>query len=165
MNPKNALTLGLLLFVAASIVVLTVKSLRSNPDAAAGTSTSGPAVENPPPAAADGVVVYYMHGNMRCLTCRNIEAYAHEAVEQGFADELAAGTVTWKAVNYDQPGNRHYATDYELVAPTVLVVERKGGEQVNHKNLMRVWELVGDKPAFLAFVRGEVRESLATVGG
>ncbi len=35
MNPKNLVTAALLLFVAAGVVVLVVKGLRENPDAAA----------------------------------------------------------------------------------------------------------------------------------
>ena len=35
-------------------------------------------------AGAESVVAFYFHGNVRCATCKKIEAYADEAVQQGF---------------------------------------------------------------------------------
>jgi len=66
----------------------------------------------------DGVVVYYLHSNTRCPTCQTIEAYAKEAVETGFAEELKNGKIQWRIINYESPGNEHYATDYQIVART-----------------------------------------------
>lgn len=165
MSPKNAATFALLMFVAASLVVLTVKSLRQPPQnvtsagqsPAGGTSTD---VVRDEPTLTDGVAAYYMHGNVRCPTCMNIEKYAHEAVTTGFAEELKSGNLQWRVVNYEQPGNEHWATEFELAAPSVVLVKMSGGTQTHWKNLPEVWELVGDKPAFVAFVQKEVRELL-----
>ena len=157
MKPKTVITVVLLVFVAASVVVLAAKSLRPKPQ------ESGPQ----PPAAQppdDGVIAYYFHGNMRCPTCRSIEAYAHEAVKSGFAEDLAEGRLQWRVVNYEEPENEHFATDYELVAPTVVLVEISGGSQKEWKNLPEVWELIGEKPAFIAFVQQNVRAMLEGSG-
>ena len=99
MSMKEALTNSLLMFVAATCVVLIVKSLSWAP-------------QTPQVAVQDGVKVYYLHGNIRCPTCRTIEAYAQEAVETGFADELKSGKVQWQVINYESPGNEHYALEY-----------------------------------------------------
>ena len=50
---------------------------------------------------ADGVVVYYFHGNKRCSTCRRLEAYSEEAITGGFASELENGDLVWLVVNTD----------------------------------------------------------------
>ena len=152
MKPKTVITVVLLVFVAASVVVLAAKSLRPKPQ---------PPASQPPD---DGVIAYYFHGNMRCPTCRSIESYAHEAVKSGFAKELADGRLQWRVVNYEEPKNEHFATDYELVAPTVVLVEISGGSQKEWKNLPEVWELVGEKPAFIAFVQQNVRAMLEGSG-
>ncbi|HEY4760893.1 MAG TPA: nitrophenyl compound nitroreductase subunit ArsF family protein [Thermoguttaceae bacterium] len=149
MSLKNVLTISLLMFVAASIVVLTVKSLRQSPQAVASSETN---------AMQDGVMVYYLHGNTRCETCRNIEAYAHEAVENGFADELMSRQIVWQVINYESEGNGHFATDYEIVAPNVVLAKFKDGKQVDWKSLPEVWEYVSDKPAFVDFVQKSLRE-------
>ena len=93
---KNILSVGLLLFVAASIAVLVVKSLQQGPPADAWS----------PPS--DGVVAYYFHGKVRCVTCKSIEAFAHEAIQSGFAEQLGQRRIVWRVVNYEQPGNEHF---------------------------------------------------------
>lgn len=169
MTLKQAAATFLLAFVAVTCVVLIVRAVGRPQPAAPGTpDLAGPASApktpgsgSPAPAPADGVHVYYLHGDVRCPTCRTIEAYAKEAVETGFASELQSGKVTWQVVNYDQPENRRYSIDYQVVAPTVVITKWEGGKQVDWRNLSEVWEYVGDKPAFLALVQRHLREMLA----
>ena len=149
MSPKNLIAIGLLLFVAASIAVLAVKQLPQGPNA-----------QDESPPVADAVIAYYFHGNMRCPTCQKIESYAHEAIETGFPEQLQSGALKWQVVNYEAPGNERLATEYEIVAPTVVVVKIEGGQEKGSENLMRVWELVGDKSAFCDYVQGRTRTLL-----
>jgi len=163
MSLKDALTNSLLMFVAATCVVLIVKALPQTPPPQAVASGGAGSPSNDRAsnlAAQDGVKVFYLHGNTRCPTCRTIEAYAQEAVQAGFADELESGKITWQVVNYESPGNEHFATDYEVVAPNVVLAMFKDGKQVKWKGLPEVWEHVGDKPAYLAFVQASLREFL-----
>ena len=150
MKPKTILTIVLLVFVGASIIALAARGLRRQ---AGGPSDT----------IADGLVVYYFHGNMRCPTCRKIESYAHEAIKTGFGAELDSGDLQWKVVNYEASGNEHFGEDYEVTAPTVVLVEMRGGEQKRWKNLDRVWELVmtGTREEFLGYVQEEAKALLA----
>ncbi len=163
MTLKEAAANSLLAFVAATCVVLIVRALERpqplapGPAAQPGAQSPGPGA-SPTAAMVDGVRVYYLHGNIRCPTCRTIEAYTKEAVETAFAEELRSGKIAWEVVNYDRPENRHYQTDYEVVAPTVVLVKWREGQPVDWRNLNEVWEYVNDKPAFLAFVQGRLRE-------
>ena len=63
-------------------------------------------------------------------------------------------------VNYEEAGNEHYATDYKLAAPCVVLASMRDGREVAWKSLTEVWELIGDRPAFGEFVRKNVREQL-----
>jgi len=63
-------------------------------------------------------------------------------------------------VDFEQPGNEHFAKEFELAAPSVVLVELHDGARRKWKNLPEVWELVGDKPAFLDFLQKEVRTFL-----
>jgi hypothetical protein len=63
----------------------------------------------------------------------------------------------WQVVNYEEPGNEHYADEYDIAAPTVVIVKMEGGEEIGWENLMRVWEFVNDKDAFLDYVQTEAR--------
>jgi len=168
MKPKNVLSIGLLMFVAASIAVLTAKALRPSPPSpatgtpAAASGVAGPQAQTP---IDDGLIAYYFHGNTRCPTCQAIESYAHEAVQTGFAAQLEGGEVQWRVMNYESPGNEHFATDYGFVAPIVVLVEMRDGAQQAWKTLDRVWELVDDKEAFLEYVRSETETMLEGTSG
>ena len=159
MKPKSIVTVVLLLFVGASVVVLAMKSSRqSPPDAATASQTGGDRVaEAAEPMITDGVVVYYFHGKTRCATCNTIEAYANQAVESNFADQIDAGLLQWRVVNFELPANEHLAKKYELIASSVVLVRIKDGTQQTWKNLDRVWELVGDEESFLKYVEEETR--------
>ena len=107
------------------------------------------------------VVAYYFHTNTRCSTCRKIEAYSHEAIEEGFKTELKDGTLELRVVNYEEPENRHYIKDYKLVTKSLILVNLVDGKQTEWRNLKLVWELTKNKEAFLNYVRGEVRGYLS----
>ncbi len=153
MSLKNVFTISLFVFVAASIVVLMLKGLRQRPQSAADTEG-----RNMTLALQDGVMIFYLHGNTRCPTCRAIETYAHEAVESGFAEQLKSQQIQWQVINYEAPGNEHYATDYEVVAPNVVLVMFKDGKQMKWKGLPEVWEHVGDKKTFVEFVQKSIND-------
>lgn len=168
MTFKEAVANSLLMFVAATCVVLITRAVAPPPPQlqqvvagsidTSGVTGSGAVSGTPTLAVPDGTIVYYLHGNIRCPTCRSIEAYAEEAVQTGFAKEMRAGTIRWQVVNYESPGNEHFALDYEVAAPTVVLAKYEGGRQIGWKGLPEVWEHVGDKAVFVNFVQKSLRE-------
>jgi hypothetical protein len=110
--------------------------------------------------AAEKYVVYYFHVTLRCITCKKIEEYSREAVEQGFSRQLREGNLAWRPVNVQLSENRHFIQDYQLFTKSVVVARFVNGERRQHKNLQRIWELVGDKTAFQKYVQDEVRAFL-----
>lgn len=111
--------------------------------------------------ASHKVVAYYFHTNTRCDTCIKIEAYSHEAIEEGFKNQIKDGTLELRIVNYEEPQNRHYIKDYKLVSKSLILVNVVDGKQTEWTNLKLVWTLVKNKEAFLNYVRGEVKNYLA----
>lgn len=159
MRTKRIVTWVLLVFVVASVGYLAV---------------SGTARKEAPPASAEGtreaesgekVVVYYFHATVRCRTCRTIEAYTEEAVRTGFADRLAEGTMEWRPLNVELPANRHYIDDFQLATRTVVVADVKDGVPRRWVKLDRVWQLVGDKQAFIDYIWDHTNDFLAETHG
>jgi hypothetical protein len=107
------------------------------------------------------VIAYYFHTNTRCDTCIKIEAYSHEAIEEGFKSAIKDGTLELRVVNYEEPQNRHYIKDYKLVSKSLILVNLVEGKQTEWTNLKLVWTLVKSKEAFLNYVRGEVKDYLS----
>ncbi len=111
-------------------------------------------------APAQKVIAYYFHVSVRCPTCRAIEEYAREAVERGFAEQLKSGALEWRPVNVQLPQNRHFIRDYQLYTRSLVLVKLKDGQEVEWRNLEKVWELVGRKTDFLKYVQTHVRAYL-----
>jgi hypothetical protein len=112
-------------------------------------------------AGSPGCIAFYFHTTLRCVSCRKIEAYAQEAIEKGFAAELKDGRLVWKVVNIEEKGNEHFAQDYQLFTKSVILVDQRAASP-RWKNLPKVWELLGDKEAFLRYIQAETRTFLAS---
>ena len=149
MKPKTIVTTLLLTFVAASIVALIVKESRSKRPPLAPVTVTQP--------AAHKIIAYYFHGNVRCMTCRAIEAQTQETLQSQFADALRTGLLEWRVVNIDVDGNEHFIKDYELTTRSVVLVELKDGKQARWSNLPRVWDLAHNPPAFSDYIATETR--------
>lgn len=160
MKAQTIITILLLGFVGLSIAYLVVK------ESDEGSTGDMEAVD----AVASGqiddgmehqVVAYYFHGHKRCPSCLKIEAYSKEAVETGFGKAMQNGSLVWQVVNYEEPGFEHYADDYKLVTQSLVIVDLSNGEQMEWKNLDRVWLLLGDKDEFMTYVRDEINMYLS----
>lgn len=171
MKLRTIITAILLLFVAASVVHLLVKEVsggrsgaqQETPAVSSDRQTPqrlDPGTTTAPSAIARKVVAYYFHGNMRCMTCRTIEAYAKEAVETGFHEALKTGRLEWRIVNIDEPDNQHYVQDFHLITRALVIEEVVDGTRKRWNNLDRVWKLVRDKDAFIGYVQDELRAYL-----
>lgn len=135
----------LVLFAMASIAVLFAKE-HAHAEAVKASKTTI--------QSGRRITVYYLYDSVRCDSCRKIEAYTREAVQQGFESQMA---VDWSPLNTDKPENAHYLKDFKLISKSVVVVEYDGGKQVRWKELDRIWDLLKDKAAFKKYIRDEVQ--------
>lgn len=106
--------------------------------------------------AGGTVTAYYFHGTFRCPTCHKLEAYAKEAIENNFKNDLASGKLTFKAVNIESKGNEHYVNDYQLYTKSIVLSLTKDGKEIRSKNLDKIWEYVGNKERYENYVRDEI---------
>ena len=158
MKIKTALTVALLLFVVISIVALIARESGNYPRVSTESEADNNAVDTKMPE--NRIIVYYFHGNVRCPTCLTLEAYSKEAVETQFQDELKSGRVDWQVINYHETWNEHFLQDYDLSFQSVVLAEIKDGNEVRYTNLEKIWDLVGDKAAYIGYVGEEIRASL-----
>lgn len=149
MNAKRIVTVALLLFVAASAVALGIREWNK-------PHTAGP-TDVP---QTDKVIAYYFHRTERCATCNKMEAHSREAIESAFLEELKSGRLQWRVVNYQQPQNEHFRGEFGLVAPSLVLVALREGQQTEFKDLADIWILVDDKNAFMDYVERELRAFL-----
>lgn len=132
-------------------------------EAAKETPAAKPSPKAPEKKAGFKIIAYYFHGNVRCATCKKLEALSDEAIKTGFPQELKNGVIEWRVVNVEAKGNEHFIEEYKLFSKSLVLVEMDGDKQLKWKNLDKIWELVKDKDAFLKYVQNEVKLYLADV--
>jgi len=110
------------------------------------------------------VIAYYFHGTFRCTTCRTIEEYSHDAIQTYFAKELGNGSLEFRPVNVEEPENKHFIQDYQLVTRSLVLSLVSDGKEKKWKNLPDVWKLVRDKEKFYQYVKDEVELFLKDTG-
>ena len=106
------------------------------------------------------IAAYYFHGNFRCPTCRKMEQYSREGIEQHFAAQLKSGKLVFQPINIDEPENQHFVQDYQLVTKSLVLVKYENGKQTAWKNLPAIWQNVGNQAAFFSYVKKEVEAYL-----
>jgi hypothetical protein len=111
-------------------------------------------------ASEDKVIAYYFHGSFRCPTCRNLERYAKEAIENNFKKELAEGSLIFKAINVEEKGNEHFVNHYELYTKSLVLSLVKDSKEIEYRNLDKIWEYVRDKTKYIDYVKSEVSNFL-----
>jgi hypothetical protein len=159
MNAKVIVAVVLLLFVGLSLTYLVIKETGKQ-SVAETEAVPVSAITESSESVGHQVIAYYFHGQRRCPSCIKIEAYSKETVDSLFQDALRDGRLVWRVVNFEESGNEHYSEDYKLIAQSLIIVDRHNGEQTAWKNLDKVWELLGDKQAFMSYVYEEITSYL-----
>ena len=109
------------------------------------------------------LIAYYFYGNVRCRTCHNLEQYAKEAIYNNFKDELDKGVLVFKTVNVEEESNEHFVNDYKLYSRALILSLVKNGEEVKHKNLVKIWEYVRNKEKDANYVKSEIKTLLKEI--
>ncbi|MFP4542143.1 MAG: nitrophenyl compound nitroreductase subunit ArsF family protein [Opitutales bacterium] len=154
---KKALQFALLLLVALAVGVWAWDRFApASPEAVLAVAPAAPADD----AAAHVVRVTYFTSDVRCPTCRTIEELTHRTIAERFDAEVEAGTLVFNTRNLDEPGNAHFAEDYELSFKTVVVSHRVGGEERAWAKFDDVWSHANDPEAFMLYLEHGIRAYL-----
>ena len=107
-------------------------------------------------------VAYYFYNTIRCSNCLKIEKYSHEAIENGFSEQLASGELSWMIKNLDEEANEHFVDDFQLFTKALVLVRYENGKQVKWKNCDKVWDYLNDEAEFKKYVEAQVAEFLGS---
>ena len=165
MNIKNILTVVLLIFVVGSVGYMFINEKKTEAVALEESAEPDPnnsAIKTEGEDVKQGrqLIVYYFHGDKRCVTCHKLENYTKEVLDTYLQDKISSKELVWKTVNVDRPENRHNINDYNLLTKSVVLSEVVGGQEVRWKNLDQIWQLVGDKDSYLAYIRDSISNFL-----
>jgi len=105
-------------------------------------------------------VVYYFYTYTRCSSCKAIEEYTREAVETRLTPGYKDWNVEFRGVNIEEEPNAHFVQDYFLNSKAVVVRKFAGEKALNYRRLDKIWQLLGDKNAFMGYVVDETHKLL-----
>jgi hypothetical protein len=160
MNVKRMETLlAVVLLVLALAPGVQAKQDSKSKAPAAGAATAKPGDAQ---AATHTVIVYYLYMEPRCETCKTIEKYTREALEQAFPKELKNGRLVWMPLDVKKEGNWHYVEDFQISSKSVIAADYKGLKEDKKKllfwkNLEDIWTLVKDKDKFMKYIQDQTR--------
>ena len=106
------------------------------------------------------VVATYFHRTLRCQTCLHIESLARYDVTCVMASDMESGQLAWRLVNFEDEENVHFAEEFGLDGPSLVITLECGGDVVKWVRLDRVWNLCDDVEAFDEYVLGTLVEYL-----
>ena len=138
---KPILTILLLAFAGIALVVQITKEFRS--------------VE--PMRLAEGLNVVCTHATARCPTCTTMERLTKETLHESFKDDVTAGKIVFREINYEQPEVASLAEKFKVATASVVLVNVKNGEIITGKNLAdEAWKLYTDEPAFKNMLKEQI---------
>ena len=132
----------------------------TNPPGAVSADPAGAAATRP--AAGGRVIVYSAHMTFRCWECNQIEFLTKELLENEFADQLQAGRIEYRSVDYMKDAD--FACRYDIASSTVVLARFENGREAGFKRLDAVWTKARNREEFLAYVRGELQAQLDQLG-
>jgi hypothetical protein len=147
-------------FSAASSLIVTLMLIGAGDIFAADPAITPDTSMLAVPDSGHVIVAYYFFTTPRCENCLRIESWSKEALDSAFVEQQSAGLLWWRPLNTDLPRYAHFTTDYNLERKSLVIAEFKDGARVRWKKCERVWDLLEDKPAFVAYVQAEVSEYL-----
>ncbi|WOT04713.1 nitrophenyl compound nitroreductase subunit ArsF family protein [Shewanella youngdeokensis] len=160
MNAQSNITKWLLLLAVLASLSLVLLNSHAAPKAITYNASAFELNEN------QVLNVYYFHGNARCNTCKRIEKYTVEALEQAYSEQMTQGQIKLNIINLETAENVHFIQDFQLTSRSVVIQIEQDGEPAQYRRLDRVWELVKKHQAFNDYIYEQIhsftQESAAT---
>ncbi len=102
------------------------------------------------------VVVYYFHRKFRCQSCEVLESTLLNTMQVTYSNHFGAGRLAMCIINVDDPENRFYLEQFEILGNSIVIVEKRGGVILRYKNLESIWDVSEDRDAVTQLLRTEV---------
>jgi len=108
------------------------------------------------------IEVIHFHGNAQCNSCVMVGAYAEDAVNTYFADELKSGDLVFMHVNYGLPENKKLAERYGAAYSSLWIgTYTEEGFSAEHDT--NVWYMINDRAGYMSNLSVVIDEKLAEV--
>jgi len=154
---KNEIVKRRIVVLGILLLLVTLAALGAGCTAPAATNESQITIT---PGAVQKVEVYHFHRTQQCYSCRTVGAYAEETVKTYFAQELESGRVVFGHINIEEPENKALVDQYGPIGSSLWigVYDNDGFHKEENVN---VWYKIGDKEAYLTYLKGVIEKRMA----
>lgn len=108
---------------------------------------------------ADKLEVYYFHRTARCYSCKTIEQYVRETIEQKYNKQTSNGIIDFREINIDLPENKEIAKKYQSSGSS-LFINRIIDNKDNIEQDTNVWRLLNNEPKFKNYLENKINSYL-----
>ena len=106
--------------------------------------------------------IYYFHTSYRCTNCKHFDSWTQDVVEKRL--KSLADTLSYQTINIEEEENKHFVDDYNLVTKSVILsTVDENGEELEWKNLDKIWIEVRDENKFKDYIESEIKSMLESV--
>jgi hypothetical protein len=158
MNIKTIAQSVLLLFAAAGVGFWVWGKIANDP---AGEPLEPlPNAAEVEPSGGPVVRVTYFTDDIKCESCRTIEALTRQTVAERYPEQLKTGRVFYEKRNMDNPRNAGLVRDYGLSFKTVVIADVRDGEVRGWERMDDVWNRLHQEEKFVEYLAGQIEETL-----
>ena len=104
--------------------------------------------------------IYHFHATNQCYSCKTVGAYAEEAVNTYFADELESGKIVFGHINGELPENRDLVIKYGVTGSSLWLGTYSGKEFKAEENV-NVWYKIRDREDYMTYFKEIIEQKLA----
>jgi len=106
------------------------------------------------------VEIYHFHGTHQCYSCITVGAYAEEAVNTYFADEVKSGKIVFGHINGELPENQELVMKYGATGSSLWIGVYNASGFYPEQNI-NVWYKINNKEDYMTYLKGVIEQKLA----
>lgn len=149
---NKSLLVQLSVFAVVAVILVVLGSARNSQ----GSDNKKTLAEKP---KAETIEIIYFHSTARCISCKTLQEYTEETINEFFQKELASGKITFRAVNVDLPENKELALKFKATGSSLKINEIY--DKTDHIGEdTRVWSYLGDKDSFKNYLKNRIESRL-----
>ena len=108
-------------------------------------------------ALKDYICIISFHRVPECSSCELISKYACETITERFADELKGKKVVLRYRDFEDEKNADLVKKLGVRAPSLAVLQFKGGKPVKAKLAATIWSLAAEKDRLMDQIEEEIK--------
>lgn len=108
------------------------------------------------------VEVIVFHGVKQCETCQAIKKNTKEVIDEQFADQVKAGKLTYRIVDFSLDENKALAEKYQIAWTSLVIIshDEMGNESVNNISKYAIGNARTNTPEFRTKFAAMVKTAL-----